>query len=84
MDKLVIQSMDDHIIKNIILTDYTPANGYLDYCKNNISLINDEINRLSRESELNDKEFIKKFKKTYKNRYFLISREKSKLAMLNN
>lgn len=76
MDKEVIKSMDDHILKNMKLNYFTPADGYVDYCKNNISIINDEIVRLSRENTLDAKDFIRKFKKTYKNRYFILSRYK--------
>lgn len=77
MDKAVIQAMDTHISKYMNQIDFTPADGYVDFCQNNITIINDEINRLSREGGLNPKDFVGKFKKTYKNRYYIMSRQKN-------
>ena len=63
--------IDNHIKKNIKNKDYTPANGYEDFCKNNIELIKKEIEELFRERNDLGVEFItQKMKKAYKNRYY--------------
>lgn len=63
--------IDNHIKKNIKNKDYTPANGYEDFCKNNIELIKKEIQELFRERNDLGVEFItQKMKKAYKNRYY--------------
>ena len=70
----IINIIDQHIHRNISQSNYTPAIGYLDFCKINIAIIKVEIKRLIEEKSLSDKEIILKLKKSYKNRYYIISR----------
>tara|TARA_B100001287_G_scaffold50199_1_gene39225 strand:+ start:921 stop:1499 length:579 start_codon:yes stop_codon:yes gene_type:complete len=63
--------IDNHIKKNIKDKHYTPANGYHDFCNNNIELIKKEIEELLRErNDLGVEFIITKIKKAYKNRYY--------------
>ena len=73
MDHELIQSMDNHIARNVGNDTYTPSSGYSEFCALYINLIRDEINRMV-ELELPTDDITIKFKKTYKNRYFIISR----------
>jgi hypothetical protein len=75
MDKLVIDEMDKHIVASLMRkTDYTPANGYSDFCKLYDNLLNVEKKRIHLEYNIGDDKILDKFKKTYKNRYFILTR----------
>jgi hypothetical protein len=73
IDHEVLNLMDEHIRRNIGNSDYSPANGYNEFCKININNLGEEVKRLV-ENGLNGDEISSKIKKTYKNRYFIISR----------
>tara|TARA_Y100000589_G_C27074025_1_gene596668 strand:- start:16 stop:543 length:528 start_codon:yes stop_codon:yes gene_type:complete len=76
IDYNIIASMDNHINKNIKKEGFTPANGYDLFCDSYKELLTEEIIRLNNNSEKLDKDdLINKIKKTYKNRYFIISRK---------
>jgi hypothetical protein len=65
-------AMDYHIIKNIKTENYKPSDGFDDFCKNNITLLTEEIKHLCNSGIADSNEIKNKFKKTYKNRYFMI------------
>jgi hypothetical protein len=72
--KELLEAMDDHIMLNIVKSDYKPSNAFNEFCQENIKLLQEEVSRLCK-SGLTDKNEIKnKVKKTYKNRYFIISK----------
>lgn len=73
MDQEVIVNMDQHIIRNMSNKEYTPSNGYSEFCKLNVEMIKIEIKRMI-ELGIATEDISHKFKKTYKNRYFIISR----------
>ena len=73
MDSTIISNMDKHITENIKSEDYTPAEGYSEFCKNNVELLRIEITRLLNKG-INGDDISSKIKKTYKNRYYIISR----------
>jgi hypothetical protein len=84
----ILKIMDDHIttkmnnntkkIQNIndeeiILCDISPEDCYTDFCEKNKDMILREIMSLKEKTEILDtKEVSNKFKKTYKNRYYMI------------
>ena len=68
VDRDIINAMDQHIDKN--LSSVKPSTAFLDFCKENLDLLSEEIARLYSESMTAD-DIKKKIKKTYKNRYFL-------------
>jgi hypothetical protein len=79
MNKILIEEMDKHIISSIRShtaygLDYTPAIGWKDFCKMYESLIYAERERLELEHDIGHDVIDDKIKKTYKNRYFIITR----------
>lgn len=77
----ILTSMDNHIIENISKEDYKPAIGYEEYCQKNIELLKEDIVEMVA-LDMNINEIKMKIKKTYKNRYFIISRNISKYKQL--
>ena len=72
VDEIILIEMDKHIRTNMRLKDYTPKQGYGDFCKAYEDIITQEEGRLL-EMKI-DKDIIsEKFKKTYKNRYFILN-----------
>ena len=69
--KEMLEAIDTHI-KNIIVTDSKPSDGFDDFCKNNKEVLNEEIRELSKNGMRDPDEIKTKIKKTYKNRHFLI------------
>jgi hypothetical protein len=65
-------AMDYHISNNIKNKNFKPSDGFDDFCKNNIKLLTDEIKILCNSGMDDPNEIKNKFKKTYKNRYFMI------------
>lgn len=73
VSKSLICSIDHHIQENYKVGDYTPAKGFDEFCIRNETIITKEISSMLKTM---DKEYIHlKLKKTYKNRYFIISRK---------
>jgi len=79
MDKHIQASLNDDNDKNN--KSFTPASGYNDFCKTHTPLLSNEIKRIYNTFDNLDlkKEIsafiIQKIKKTYKNRYFIITRK---------
>jgi hypothetical protein len=73
----ILNSMDKHIIQNINNENYKPSDGYEDYCTYNIELLREDIVEMVNLGMIFD-EIKLKIKKTYKNRYFIISRNINK------
>ena len=72
IQKELLDSMDSHILKNIKNDDYRPANGFDQFCKENLDLLKTEVNKLVSYDITDINEIKNKIKKTYKNRYFMI------------
>jgi hypothetical protein len=76
MDKIVLEEMDKHILASIKNKTYTPAKGYLEFYElYSNTLLAVETERLKLTEHLAEALIEAKMKKTYKNRYFLITRE---------
>jgi len=72
--KEFLEAMDEHIMRNITKPDYKPSNAFNEFCQEHINLLQEEVTRLCK-CGFTDKNDIKsKVKKTYKNRYFIISK----------
>jgi hypothetical protein len=70
----LLDAMDMHIMSNIGKEDYQPKNGFIIFCKENEELLKNAINEMLQQG-INDSVLIQeKIKKTYKNRYFIISK----------
>jgi len=75
MDKKIIEYMDKHIVDGVNMADmYTPAICYNEFCKLYEKLLDIEKKRLQLEFNIDDDKIGDKFKKTYKNRYFILTR----------
>jgi len=80
INRKVLYAMDTHIKEIISGDDFTPASGYSDFCGKNLIILEEEICRICRENvatatnAVETKLLVEKFKKTYKNRYYLLSR----------
>jgi len=73
--KELLDAMDRHIINNINSENYKPSDGFSDFCNLHIDNLKKEIAYLI-ENNLTDLKTIQsKIKKTYKNRYFVISKQ---------
>lgn len=73
MSANVVSAMDTHIKNNINDNDFAPASGYTMFIGSNQEMLLREKERLQGYIR-NDDDIDAKIKKTYKNRYFLISR----------
>jgi len=72
VSKKLLDSMDEHIQKNIDNEDYKPSDGFDDYCKKNEEILKHEVNLLVKNGFTDPTEIKNKIKKTYKNRYFIL------------
>lgn len=75
MSREVVSAMDAHIKTNVETNDFTPASAYAEFTRLNTDMLRDEEERLRNHIRNND-DIQSKIKKTYKNRYFTISRAK--------
>ncbi len=74
VNKDFIKTMDEHISNQIHKKEFTPAYGYSEFYENYISLIDNEIRSMQEKHQNVDMDLLyTKIKKTYKNRYFIIS-----------
>ena len=67
--------MDEDIMQNILNADFTPQNSFEEFCKKNKEneIFTRQFKILYEMQEIKDYKIIeKKFKKTYKNRYFIL------------
>jgi len=72
-NKELIEAMDEHIKSRVNDKDYKPADGFCEFCDTKSELLKEEVNKLFK-SGFTDSNLIKnKIKKTYKNRYFLLT-----------
>jgi hypothetical protein len=69
IQKELLDVMDDHILKNSHLK---PADGFIDFCMNNVESLKTEVINLIQEGITESGQIKSKMKKTYKNRYFIL------------
>lgn len=82
MSSDVLNEMDIHICSTMKNVDFSPASGYVHFCTSHIPLLQNEINRLCAENTIDSSDLADKVKKTYKNRYFIISKPRSFLRII--
>lgn len=75
LNHLLLDAMDDHIECGLRRDAhaYTPASGFAEFCKLNLNSYSSEVTRLS-EIMPTGEAVHDKLKKTYKNRYFMITK----------
>ena len=75
MDKAILAVMDTHIRTSRQNNKaYTPAKGYTEFCERFAPLLVVETARLKLVEQIDEEHISNKIKKTYKNRYFIITR----------
>jgi hypothetical protein len=75
MDKAILAVMDTHIRTSRQNNKaYTPAKGYTEFCERFAPLLVIETARLKLVEQIDEEHISNKIKKTYKNRYFIITR----------
>ena len=75
MNKAILEEMDNHIITSMRTNRaYTPAGGYTEFCERYAHILHVETERLKLVERLSEDAITKKIKKTYKNRYFMLSK----------
>jgi len=85
VNKELLKAMDDHIKANISREHYQPKLGFQTFCTDSEALLEETIAKIT--DALTDKAVIhNKLKKTYKNRYFMITSKKSAILLptINN
>ena len=71
--KDLLDAMDRHIENNIYDDNYQPKTGFITFCKDNETLLKDTISSIFGQG-IKESELIEyKIKKTYKNRYFMLT-----------
>jgi hypothetical protein len=70
ISQAILAIMDEHIHQNIVNKGYTPANGHKQFCEMNQTKLRVEMNNIKMENDT----FFQKIKKTYKNRYFIATK----------
>lgn len=72
----VLTAMDTHIKTNMNNKGYSPADGFNKFCEENKILLKEEILRMM-DLPINNDLISNKIKKTYKNRFYLINKNKN-------
>ena len=67
-------AMDEHIKSSLASdADFKPSDGYSEFCEKNVLVLRTEIQRMVVENIIDKKDIAEKIKKTYKNRYYMIT-----------
>lgn len=74
-DNKLLDAMDKHILQNLKNEEYQPKTGFTNFCKENETLVRENVAKLYENGLTDSKTIEDKFKKTYKNRYFMITRK---------
>lgn len=78
LSKELLVLIDKHIVDNIYNEDYQPKTGFALFCEENSEQIKVETLKIA-EQDVTDKHLIQeKLKKTYKNRYFILTNKQKK------
>ena len=75
MNAEVIKVMDTHLISIMKEPKFKPANGYKQFCEQHMDILRQEIARLIQvDAMMTLEKMSEKIKKTYKNRYYILSK----------
>lgn len=73
VNRELLDAMDNHISKKIFDAEYQPKTGFIEFCKDNEKILKETIAKIF-EQGIKSSELIEdKIKKTYKNRYFMLT-----------
>ena len=76
VNRELLDVMDNHIEENIYVEDYQPKTGFITFCKDNETLLKDTISKIFEQGIKESQMIEEKIKKTYKNRYFMLTNKK--------
>ena len=75
MLETTLTAMDEHIKTALAKeAEFKPSAGYSQFCENNVLILRTEIQRMVVDNIMDKKDIAEKIKKTYKNRYFMLTR----------
>jgi hypothetical protein len=75
----LLQAMDSHIEQNIYNEDYIPKVGFVSFCKENEMILKETVSKILEQGVKDSKLIQDKMKKTYKNRYFMLTTNKTQI-----
>jgi len=75
MLEATLTAMDEHIKTALAKeAEFKPSAGYSQFCENNVLILRTEIQRMVVDNIMDKKDIAEKIKKTYKNRYFMLTK----------
>lgn len=74
----LLNAMDKHIEQNIYNVDYQPKTGFILFCKSNEQILKESMSKIFEQGITDSTVIENKIKKTYKNRYFMLTQNKNK------
>jgi len=75
MLEATLVAMDEHIKLSLATdADFKPSDGYSEFCEKNVLVLRTEIQRMVADNIMDKKDIADKIKKTYKNRYYMITK----------
>jgi hypothetical protein len=75
MLEATLTAMDDHIKTSLAKeAEFKPSDGYSEFCEKNVLVLRTEIQRMVVDNIMDKKDIAEKIKKTYKNRYYMITK----------
>jgi hypothetical protein len=77
VNKELLAAMDQHIKANIHLENYQPKLGFQTFCADSHDILQETITKIADAGLSNKTDIANKIKKTYKNRYFMITSKKA-------
>lgn len=75
VSKDLLEEMDRHINQNMNDSKYTPKDGFDMFCKENTTILKENITKICQSGVTDSIIIYNKMKKTYKNRYFMITKK---------
>jgi Fe-S cluster biosynthesis and repair protein YggX len=73
VNKELLDAMDSHIQENIYDSNYSPKEGFSQFCKKQEANVRETINKIYEQGIKDSKMIEDKIKKTYKNRYYILT-----------
>jgi hypothetical protein len=73
VNRELLDVMDHHIEENIHKDDYQPKTAFVAFCKENEAILKETISKIFAQGVKDSKVIEDKIKKTYKNRYFILT-----------
>lgn len=77
MNPDIIQMMDRQLADMMTNNNFTPANGFIQFCQSHAGVLREEITRLIQQNKnITSTVLSTKIKKTYKNRYYMLNKNR--------